>query len=455
MSTDVIEQGATRRARASNAPATRSARANWWVDQWKQDASRPPRKSTPLPWIEPDEQFPRYPKGAPGRQPKPAPGQYPQRTIKPGDRIFWPGERNPGADPRKTFRRGDRKPFGRRLRGLPDTGRMIPRIPVPWLAPLFVGGLWDDFNDWLPSDHPEGDTWPDNFIPLGWALERQCVPQVRVNGCNGKQANCQTSNNCLSGQAGTVFPLPVELAPNIHRFRLVRQYRTVTGVLRYKNDRWLRRSPCPPVSAPATTIWGPSEIVSIAPHPMRNPNVMRRLPTAKPAPDPGGGLRVNPFPIVPRTIKNIAKVYDPKRGGWQPIKPNGRKPPRTKREKEKKGLSGKLRQGLLRGADAISEMSEIVDALYNALPEAVRRRWEGKARWYEYDNIAHRGEQGLTDNAKRYGIDGADWKLRAVWNNFDKINWDQAMGDIAVNIFVDQLVGGAMGEASKKGIHGV
>lgn len=453
MSTDVIEQGATRRARASNAPASSpSARAKFWVEHWKQDAGRAPRRyDGPQPSIEPWEQFPRYPEPEPyNPNRRTLPGQYPQRRYLPGDPIPGFPERKKRTA-RETFRHRDKSPFGRRIRGLPDTGRMVPRIPVPWLAPLFVGGLWDDFEQWIPNSDGEGDTWPDNFVPLGWAIERQCVPAVRVNGCNGKQANCQSSNNCLSGQAGTVFPLPVELAPNIRRFRLVRQYAT-GGTHRFKNDRWYRRSPCL-TTYPATTIWGPAEIVSIAPHPMRNPNVMRRLPTAKPAPDPGGGLRVNPVPIVPRTIKNIAKVYDPKRGGWQPIKPNGRKPPKTKREKEKKGLTGRLRQGLLRGADAISEMAEIVDALYNALPDAVKRRWEGKARWYEYDNIPHRGEQGLTDNAARYGIDGADWKLRAVWHNFDKIKWDDAMADIAVNIFTDQLVGGAAGEAAKKGVH--
>lgn len=104
----------------------------------------------------------------------------------------------------------------------------------------------------------------------------------------------------------------------------------------------------------------------------------------------------------------------------------------------------------------ISEASELVDALYEALPEATKRRWEGKAKWFEYDNVGdYSDDRGLLDNAGQYGILGADWKLQALYHNWHKVDLDKAFENIAVNSFEDALYGRAFGGASKIGAHGV
>lgn len=90
-------------------------------------------------------------------------------------------------------------------------------------------------------------------------------------------------------------------------------------------------------------------------------------------------------------------------------------------------MSGPL-QTVLRALDIISEASEFVDALYDALPDDVRKRWDEKGR-------------GLIDNAGQYGIDGADWKLNALWHNWHKVDIEQAIRNIIANEFQDKILG--------------
>ena len=49
--------------------------------------------------------------------------------------------------------------------------------------------------------------------------------------------------------------------------------------------------------------------------------------------------------------------------------------------------------------------------------------------------------RGLADQAGQYGIDGADWKAKAIWHNRDKIDINKAIEEIIKNSVEDDLYG--------------
>lgn len=108
---------------------------------------------------------------------------------------------------------------------------------------------------------------------------------------------------------------------------------------------------------------------------------------------------------------------------WTPPRPS--RPMRGTREAPK--AQGPL-QTVMNAMDIISEASEFVDALYDALPDDVRKRWDQKGR-------------GLMDSAGQYGIDGADWKLNALWHNWHKVDIEQAIKNIIANELQDKILG--------------
>lgn len=156
--------------------------------------------------------------------------------------------------------------------------------------------------------------------------------------------------------------------------------------------------PVPPV---VVTV---SPDVSPSPGPVTSPGVQPR---------PGTG----PRPVPPRP----------------PAPPAGSKPPkRGEKEKKTRTRSKALMVAIFKALDRISEAAEVVDAVYQALPQSVRKRWDCDAR---------SKRRGLLDNAGQYGIDNADCKAQAVWHNFHKVDAVQAVKNIVRNELQDQALG--------------
>ena len=80
--------------------------------------------------------------------------------------------------------------------------------------------------------------------------------------------------------------------------------------------------------------------------------------------------------------------------------------------------------------DKISESAEVVDAFYDSLPDDVKKRWS-----------KGRVNRSFLDNAGQYGIDGADWKLQALWENYGKIDVNKAVKNIIKNHIEDKIIG--------------
>lgn len=135
---------------------------------------------------------------------------------------------------------------------------------------------------------------------------------------------------------------------------------------------------------------------------------------------PGSGPSPNEGPTQQPTVPEPVVSAPPR----QPEPP----PPNTS---ETKIRNVKKALGML---DTVSELSEIVDAMFDALPPLTKYRWKQRARRLY-------GNRGLLDNAGQYGIDGADWKLQAIWRNWDALDASDAWKNIARNVLNDLLHG--------------
>lgn len=145
-------------------------------------------------------------------------------------------------------------------------------------------------------------------------------------------------------------------------------------------------------------------------------------------------------------------VFPPVAAPIAPLpRPRGRARPRARtRERKAKGAI----RSIFRILDAVSESAEVVDCFYSALPKATRKRWE-KGRDYDRNTRGNQISRGLIDKAGQYGIDGADWKLQALYHNWDKVDFNEGMECAIKNHFEDQIVGAVGRQLSKRNLQGI
>lgn len=141
---------------------------------------------------------------------------------------------------------------------------------------------------------------------------------------------------------------------------------------------------------------------------------------------------------VPRAIYDIItgnpgmtgrSVIEPAGGRGGRVRAHRFAPPPRRRDREGKALStaGRIGAALFRLLDALSEGAEIVDAIYDALPEDVKARWNRPKR--------------PGDNFGQYGLEGADWKLQALYYNWHKVDVEQAVKNMWKNALSDRIIG--------------
>lgn len=124
------------------------------------------------------------------------------------------------------------------------------------------------------------------------------------------------------------------------------------------------------------------------------------------------------------------------------------RPPRPQRPDERvreRKMKGPL-QLILKVMDIVSESGEFVGAFYDALPKDVRQKWEAKYVNGHFAEVDGKwkwviDKRGLIDNAGQYGIDGADWKARALWHNWHKVDIEQAIKNVIANELQDKILG--------------
>lgn len=393
------------------------------------------RWTRPGDFAAPLERIRRNPNPPPGtyRPPRkapyePAPFKQPGggKKPKPGQPGYVP--RNPRAKPMVPG-------FGR---GLPRNAKELPRIfaqpfgraggknlPLLFGRALPIGRYLSMLDLVEEVVYPQGKRKPQ--ARGSWTVKHDC----NVGGPWNRQGSYRAAHaavNCLTGQAGTTYPIGSPVLDPVVEYVIGSWNKLEGAQSRIDNKLWFWR---PGVGTGTERLVQPAVDVTtlLAPaSPRLNPNLMRVLPSlrAQPEaqPDPGGAGE----PDLP-VRRGIAFNFPgggrpPRRNPTVPIK---RRPPK-RREKERKNLARAIVGNIMRVLDEISELAEVVDAFYDALPASTRKRWDRKSR-------------GLIDQAGQYGIDGADWKLQALWHNWHRVDTEKALVNIINNQAQDALLG--------------
>lgn len=407
-------------------------KAPWYkYDRHPTFPSKTREGTKPLPYYPPPkrERIPRPPKPRPAR---------PMYTPRPG---FSPRPPKPKPfigpiDPRPRGPRPAVKPVSPLAK--PPARLPIPRFPIP--IPGFSYA-----EDFIPTILPN----PNPAIP----------PRLPYNyyWCGGPAA--QPNLKYISpgyfeaaGACGFTFPI---IGQSNARYPGV--------ALQYERHYWTRDYQ-PSFGLPRRAVLGAVE--RIAPHvgspqpqpyrivymPPPNPNTERYMPVA---PDPfapyvpprfqvGVGTAV-PEPVPepsPETAYGPDYQWDYQVGiqiPGRPGRPGNPTPPRVppvtrdpppKGEKQRKVLTRAAQVGIAvyKALDKFSEGAEVVDAVYDALPDDVKKRWKRPDR--------------VGDSFGQYGLEGADWKLRALYYNWHRLDVVQAVKNIIKNGLSDSVVGG-------------
>lgn len=157
-----------------------------------------------------------------------------------------------------------------------------------------------------------------------------------------------------------------------------------------------------------------------------DPNIERNAPAQAPS-----------RPVLPQVFREVetpvrqlvetaaAAAMLPPARGWTGL----RAPSRGTSESKVQPASRAARIGLMlyRALDEISEGAELIDAIYDTLPKKVRDRWERK------------GIPG--DTFGQYGIEGADFKILALYHNWHLVEPEQAIKNIIKNSLSDAVIG--------------
>lgn len=304
----------------------------------------------------------------------------------------------------------------------------LGRVASHAALPLRYLDLAQGIDDWMAAA-----AMP-QFVPNRWMVAN--LKQVCVSGgtiTHWAQVNGIPAALCgVGGQAlGNGYPLSDILAGNQPAWTasgnfaifLTQRFEVAPGQYRHTiRHQWQHTGTSPNPGGDARLRPRP---YAFAPSPtaMVNPNLMRALPSAEPVvsvvPDAAPTTSVPSAQIWSSSAPRVRLGVSPRR-------------PADHGTKERKALSKgqALAIALFRALDQTSEAAEIVDAFFEALPKDVQKRWS-----------RNRPNRQFIDAAGQYGIDGADWKMQALYYNWDKVDLDQAVKNVIWNHYEDKLYG--------------
>lgn len=362
----------------------------------------------------------------------PAQGYVRGRGYDPYERVGIPKPyRNYGRTAKDTFKRYEKAPggFGKKRPGVPSPSRRYgPWVAVPawWTAVQFAEYGWELY-EWYRSQRPgayHGD-WTWCAGPCAPVAQSANGPQKRFGyagnnclGCLQGQGDPGTSNGWYWPSVGERPYWESPFSGNAAYTLIFSRWRPNT-----LNDYvYVFRKPAT-VGAREPAVFARPVYPMVAPNPAPDPNWQR---DPRSSPNPATWPEPHDYSPPDRTLPRDRS------SDGRPNRPHRREPPR-RRDREVKGKSGPQ---LWRFLDMISEGAELVDAVYDALPKSVRKKWNekpgcGKGR-------------GLIDTAGQYGIDGADCKLQAIYYNADKIDLWEAVRNALLNELSDKIVGNIM-----------
>lgn len=89
----------------------------------------------------------------------------------------------------------------------------------------------------------------------------------------------------------------------------------------------------------------------------------------------------------------------------------------------------------LRLFDVISEGGDAIGAVYDALPKDIRKKWDKKQT----------RASKFSENWGQFGFGGADYKLKALYYNWDKVDLPKAIQNLVSNEIEDRIIGKTAG----------
>lgn len=393
----------------------------------------------------------------PVRPYRPDPRNQRPRPMGPGDYGKGPvidndtGKRVP--PPQSPFRRA--QDVAKRNLGNPKLGRFL-RPLMRNMSPLDKL----EFLEWLYKE------WEKNAgkypLPIpnpaaGWRRGGRCST-YRPNGWQLTTSNStgqshpwnNNANTCLYGQAaGAEVPMGTPVPGSDNQLNYVQKYGNLPYQYLAHTDAFWR-----PVGSPA----GRPDFVR-AWTLGRDPNYERwknKLvqhhepgePFGEPSPQSGiGSPQTDPTPFY-----SDSSPYEPDHhwrwraglgtgsaatpGTSVPTPGATRAPPKVYESEGKVNTrSGRLGIMLYRTLDHVSEWAEVVEAIYDALPDDVKKRWER--------------DRYMGDNFGQYGIGAAPWQLQALYYNWHKVDFVQAVKNVLKNQLSDAAIGGMQSKLPK------
>ncbi len=361
------------------------------------------------------------PRGSAQRRPAPQPLEIRRfETPRPANDRASPNNMDRGGDAPKSFGRKQPQPLQDAAdeamrRGTALGLSLLLRGLIP--HPLRVGLDGLEYLDSLVKTA----VYPSVTTPgTGWILVNECKAigggeqwfQLSAYPGPGSLAAV-----CLGGQAGQITTPENSISPldqsgltwgkwNVDqsRYTHIRNY----GRIRPRTEQWSRTFIVshPFMRAKNPNVW---RFVNPTPQPLSRP-VPRQAPASN---------RHRIVEIAPRPQNRPAP---------QTARAARSKPPPA-RTKEVKGKAGKLAAEMFNVLDKLSEAAEVVDSFYQALPKDVRKRWNRPER--------------PGDQMGQYGAEGADWKLQALYHNWEKVNMNEAIKNVLANQLEDKLYGEA------------
>lgn len=335
-------------------------------------------------------------------------GMIPRRAVN--DNMPDPANDNPLRVPKSDIARKSRA-IGRRLVRYSPVGKALDAalsLPdyIPGKLGVRIPGGWEQTSN-CPSSRP----------PTHWGTVST------VNSCLGGQAMAATAMGVPD--PGTLeWVMPGGLTRIT--FAKATHYTTAGGYSRgIRGDGYRLRAGAAadpsPWSFPRVNV-RPAHL-----NPWVNPNVQRGTPTEVPFPEAMPEPEPWPDPLhkaVEVTVHETGQVT------IRTVQPSRRKPPGRKESERKARGKVTLGQWVFGALDNLSEGSEVIDAIYGALPLGIRIAAEKAAR-----------DKSPLDAFGQYGIAGLDWKIPVIIDNWDKVDINAALKGIVKNQIEDQLIG--------------
>lgn len=180
-----------------------------------------------------------------------------------------------------------------------------------------------------------------------------------------------------------------------------------------------------------------------------DPNFVRKLPGS--VVDPVGDPIEAPGQLVVQAPRVGDVQWTATATGIRASQRRHLREPPAAREHQGKLWTQSMRfaQALVKVMDGISEGSEVITAFYDALPEDLRKQIEKarfpNARWIKDKRTGKWRKVGMDrqgDQYGQYGIEGADWKAQALWEHWDKVDFETAFENVFKNYVEDKVIGG-------------